>query len=124
MQEIIERIKQVRQHLKLNQEDFADKLNLKRNSITLIETGRRNPSDRTLIDICREFNINEEWIRYGTGEMFGKLSRDQELAMSIGRILANENETAKNVFLALSKLDPSEWKVIQKLIDDLSKKNE
>lgn len=66
------RIRKIREALGLNQNDFAQKINLQRNSITLIETGKRNPSDRTISDICSEFNVNENWLRYGEGEMFIK----------------------------------------------------
>lgn len=64
-----ERIKQVRKALDLTQQEFADRIGMKRNSIALIEKGR-NTSDQTVFAICREFNVNEEWLRTGTGEMF------------------------------------------------------
>lgn len=64
------RIKEVREAKGLSQADFAGMLNLKRNSISLIEVGKRNPSDRTIVDICDTFNISEEWLRTGEGEMF------------------------------------------------------
>lgn len=66
------RIKELREALKLSQSDFADMLNLKRNSISLIEVGKRNPSDRTILDICRKFSVSEDWLRTGDGEMFLK----------------------------------------------------
>ena len=67
------RIKLLREELlKLSQADFAEMLNLKRNSISLIEVGKRNPSDRTISDICQKFNVSEAWIRNGTGDVFIK----------------------------------------------------
>jgi len=66
------RIKEIRETLKLSQSGFANMLNLKRNSISLIEVGKRNPSDRTILDICQKFNVSEDWLRTGTGEMFLK----------------------------------------------------
>lgn len=66
------RIKEVREAKGLSQADFAEMLNLKRNSISLIEVGKRNPSDRTILDICNTFSVSEEWIRTGKGEMFIK----------------------------------------------------
>ena len=66
------RIKEIREAKELSQADFAEMLNLKRNSISLIEVGKRNPSDRTIIDICNTFNVSEEWLRTGVGEMFIK----------------------------------------------------
>ena len=66
------RIKEIRETLKLSQSGFANMLNLKRNSISLIEVGKRNPSDRTILDICQKFNVSEDWLRTGAGEMFLK----------------------------------------------------
>ena len=64
------RIKEVREAKWLSQADFAEMLNLKRNSISLIEVGKRNPSDRTILDICNTFSVSEEWLRTGKGKMF------------------------------------------------------
>ena len=64
-----ERIKKVRKSLELTQQEFAERIGMKRNSIALIENGR-NTSDQTVFAICREFNVNEEWLRTGAGEMF------------------------------------------------------
>lgn len=59
------RIKQIREYKGLSQAEFAEMLNLKRNSISLIEVGKRNPSDRTILDICNTFNVSEKWLRTG-----------------------------------------------------------
>lgn len=67
-----ERIRELRKMLGISQSEFADTLNLKQNSISLIEIGKRNPSDRTISDICQKFNVSEEWIRNGTGDVFIK----------------------------------------------------
>ncbi len=64
-----ERIKKVRKALDLTQQVFADKIGMKRNSIAQVESGR-NTSDQTIIAICREFDVSEEWLRTGEGEMF------------------------------------------------------
>lgn len=66
------RIKELRKALKLSQSDLADILNLKRNSISLFELGKRNPSDRTISDICKKLGVSEDWLRTGIGEMFLK----------------------------------------------------
>lgn len=64
------RLKEIRLKLKLSQKKFGDKLFLSQDQISLLENGKRNLIDRTLNDICRTFNVNEEWLRYGKGEMF------------------------------------------------------
>lgn len=65
-----ERIRKVRRELELTQESFCNRIGLKRNSISLVESDKRNISDQAILSICREFNVNEEWLRNGTGEMF------------------------------------------------------
>ena len=64
-----ERIKELRKVLGLTQTKFGDRIGLKQNSVALIETGRPT-SDQTIFAICREFRVNEEWLRTGEGEMF------------------------------------------------------
>lgn len=63
-----ERIKQIRRELGLTQTEFAERIGLKQNSIALIESGKRNISDQAVLSICREYGINEEWLRTGLGE--------------------------------------------------------
>jgi len=68
--EIKERLKKIRNSLHLTQQEFADRLGIKRNTVATYETGKSNPSDSAVVLICREFNVNEEWLRTGKGEMF------------------------------------------------------
>ena len=63
------RIMQVRKRFNYNQDEFADSLGLTKNFISLIETEKRDPSDRTVKDICRTFNVSESWLRTGKGEI-------------------------------------------------------
>lgn len=65
-----ERIKKLRRHLDLTQQEFADRIGVKRNTIANYEIGRNEPIDSVLALICREFHVNEEWLRTGNGEMF------------------------------------------------------
>ena len=65
-----ERIKKLRKELDLTQQKLADRLGVKHNTIALIESGKRNTSDQLLFSVCREFNVSEEWLRNGDGEMF------------------------------------------------------
>ena len=59
------RIKMIRQNEGLTQSQFADKIGLSRNYVAMIEIGQREPSDRTISDICRIFDIQEDWLRHG-----------------------------------------------------------
>lgn len=65
-----ERIKQLRKVLGLTQQEFADRIGVKRNTVATYEGGRNAPVDSVSSLICKEFNVNEEWLRNGVGEMF------------------------------------------------------
>ena len=65
-----ERIKKLRQTLGLTQSEFAERIGSVQNTITGYETGKRMPSNQVINLICREFHVNEEWLRSGEGEMF------------------------------------------------------
>lgn len=65
-----ERIKELRKALRMTQTAFADRIGIRQNSVALLEMGRNTPSDQTVAFICREFRVNEEWLRTGAGDMF------------------------------------------------------
>lgn len=69
-----DRIRQLRKYFDLTQQEFADRIGVKRNTIATYETGRNEPIDAVVSLICREFGVNEEWLRKGNGEMFRKPS--------------------------------------------------
>ena len=109
-----QRIKQLRRSLNLTQQDFAERIGLKQNSIALIESGKRNISNQAVLSICREFNVNETWLRTGEGEMFNALSRDEQIAYRLGAMLAGHGDTIqKRLIAALSDLDESEWSAVE-----------
>lgn len=121
-----ERIKELRIALNLTQDAFARRLGVKRNTIGNYETGNRVPSEQSIFSICREFNVNEEWLRNGTGEMFNELSQDEELAYIVGQALPQAPDFIKDTFIALGKLSqdftPQDWQVIKKFVDALAGK--
>ena len=70
------RLKALRKELGLTQQEFADRIGIKRNAVTNYEVGRNAPADMVLSLICREFNVNENWLRHGSGEMFIDVPQD------------------------------------------------
>lgn len=116
-----ERIISLRKTLGYSQEKFAQELNLSRNFINQIEAGKKNPSERTILDICREFNVNEEWLRTGQGEMFVDISQEEEIANLTHKLLTEESTSFKNRLIsALSRLSDEQWDLLEKVIDDIS----
>lgn len=83
------RIKKLRKRLKLTQEDFGSRVGVKGNTIGNYELCLRNPSDAVIHSICREFGVNEEWLREGKGEMF--LPPQDEIAEIVSNLLEEKN---------------------------------
>lgn len=87
-----ERIKQIRRELGLTQTEFAERIGLKQNSIALIESGKRNISDQAVLSICREYGVNEEWLRTGTGEKMTPNASDELEALVKKYDLSNADQ--------------------------------
>lgn len=113
------RIRELRKTLEMTQNDFAIRIGLTQNTITKYETGLRSPSNQIVISICREFNVNEDWLRTGNGDMFNPMSEDEELDLYIGRISGSEDKFKKNLLKALCKLTEDEWNVLKKIIAEM-----
>lgn len=115
-----ERLKLLRKTLHLTQQDFADRIGIKRNSLANYETGRNTPIDAIIVSICREFHVNENWLREGTGEIFQKLTQDEQIATFIGDLLKEEGDSFKRRLVsALAALDESGWNVLESLVDSM-----
>ena len=113
-----ERLKQLRKTLDLTQQEFADKLKVPRNTIGGYEVGKSNPSDAAVNNICNIFNVNEEWLRTGNGEMFIELTRDEQIEHFVGDALKSEDDSFKKKFISmLAALDESDWEVLQKMVE-------
>lgn len=112
-----ERVKELRKALGLSGEKFGEKIGVTRSAISDIERGRNGLSDSNILAICREFNVNEEWLRTGTGEMFKDMTLDEEIISFIGDIQWDASNTFKKRFVsAIAKLNDEEWKVLEKII--------
>lgn len=101
-----DRIKEIRKDANQIQDVFADHLGLTKNYISLLESGNRVPSDRTISDICREYNVNETWLRTGNGNMHDPMTLSQEIA-SIAANMMKEVEPSKKtrIIRAVSRLN-------------------
>lgn len=79
------RISAIRKTANMTQEQFGQKMGITKNYVNLIENGKKNPGDRLISDICREFNVNEVWLRTGNGEMYDTIPTDDfmEIATKI-----------------------------------------
>ncbi|RHQ78249.1 helix-turn-helix domain-containing protein [Coprococcus sp. AF51-11b1] len=113
------RIKELRKALNLTQNELGSRIGMTPNTITNYETGRRVPSNQVIFSICREFNVNEDWLRTGNGDMFNPISEDEELDLYVGRISGGADEFKKNLIKTLCKLSEDEWDVLKKIISEM-----
>lgn len=118
-----ERVKELRKQVNLTQQAFADRLNLKRNTVGSYEVNVVEPSDRTISDICREFNVNETWLRTGEGEMFNQITRSEKITSFLTEITEDEGDDFKRRFVEmLAELEPEDWKLLERTAEKLQKK--
>lgn len=118
-----DRFKKLRKELNVTQQEFADKLKISRNFVAQIEMGSKVPSDRTIDDVCREFNVNEEWLRTGNGDMFVPGIKDKQISAMLADVMkSGEDSFRHRLVSALARLDDEGWDNLEKLIDKISNK--
>lgn len=116
-----DRLKKLRKALDLTQQEFADRIGVKRNSLANYETGRNTPIDAIIVSICREFNVNEEWLRTGAGDMFLPVDRNTDLARLTKLLLNEESDSFKNRFVSiLANLTVEEWEFLERKAKELA----
>lgn len=123
-----DRIKKIRKEVKLTQVQFGEKIGVKGNTVTNYESGLRTPTDAVIKSICREFNVDENWLRTGEGEMFLPVLEEDEMALYVSELLEDEGDNPlytiiKEVMHTYSGLSPKSQEVIrdaaEKLLDNL-----
>lgn len=117
--EVYERIRILRKEvLKMSQEVFAERLGVSRSVIKNIELNTLARPDQKLSLyklICSEFNISEEWLLNGTGDMYA--SNEAEYSALIDRVMTGQNEFAKNIFKTFALFDEADWEALRRMID-------
>lgn len=107
-----DRIRMLRKELELTQQEFADKLGIKRTTIANYELGRNEPVDSVISLICDRFHVNERWLRAGEGEMFIELSEDDELQQLIDESMRDDSgEFKRRLAAAILKLTPEQIRI-------------
>ena len=114
-----ERIRKLRKTLELTQQEFGKRIGMKRNSIALIEGGR-NTSEQTIFVICREFNVNEEWLRTGNGKMFNLVPEEDLYSKAAASILKDNDALAIEALKLYFELSPEAKKSVTDYILQLS----
>lgn len=122
-----ERIKELRKALGFTQQQFADRVGVKRNTVGQYEIGRNPPTDTVITLICREFSVNEDWLRNGEGEMFVPKSRNEELFEFVAKVAEGPKNDIRAKFLTvMSRLTDEQWELLadvaRQLADEDSEK--
>lgn len=110
-----DRIKEIRKSLGLTLEKFGERLGVTKTTISRIENGINNVTEQMKKSICREFNINEDWLQTGEGEMYRKSNDD--ISEIIDEIMKGENEFYIKIFKTFARLDKSELLALEKILD-------
>lgn len=117
------RIRELRKTLGLTLEKFGNQLGVGKTAISKLENGERSVTDQMFKSICREFDVNEEWLRNGTGNMFRTLTRSEIITDFTADLLKGEEESFQRRFIeALAALDEDDWKTLEKISENLKKK--
>ena len=120
-----DRLRKLRKTLDLTQQKFGERIGVKGNTIAQYEMGRNEPIDSVFSLICKEFNVSEEWLRTGKGEMFKEVTMDEQIASFVGGIQMAGGETFKKRFISmLSELDEAEWEVLEKMALKMAEKKD
>lgn len=115
------RIAIIRKNSKLTQEQFGQRMGISKNYVNLIENGKKNPGDRLISDICREFSVNEEWLRTGKGEM-QSIPADDYTSISVD--IAKNDKKARQAIIDYWNLSEQDKELFWKFVYRFIKKDE
>ena len=114
-----ERLSKLIESLGIKKVEFASKIKVDQSYISQLVSGKRTPSDRTLADICREFNVSDTWLRTGEGEMFIQLNEDQELLEVLADLQVDEENPVRDLLIAYWRLNDEQKAAIKQMIKNL-----
>lgn len=117
------RIREIRKDNNLTQTEFGERIGVKGNTVTGYEKENRIPSDAIILSICREFNVNEEWLRTGQGEKYLRLSRKETVAAYVGKILGGKVTPLEETLIEfMAETSPQEWEELARIINRFTEK--
>jgi len=123
LETISQRIIKIVNALGGNKSEFARRINLTPAYISKLDKKPDMiPSDRTITDICREFNVSEHWLRTGEGDMFIQLSEDADFIRVMTEIQVSDDELIKSILMAYWDLPNDKKAAIRDLVDGILKR--
>lgn len=120
MNTINDRIALLIKDLGITRSSFADRIRVSRPFVSELCSGVKQPSDRTIADIAREFGVSLAWLEDGEGEMYVKRSANEELGLLVANIMSDADDSFRKRFITLlMALPPEDWGKIERFIDEL-----
>lgn len=105
-----ERLKEIRKSLGLTLEKFGSRIGVGKTAISKLEHDQCSITDQMRKSICREYNVSEEWLVNGTGEMFSKVDREDQIMRWAASVLKEDSASFRKRFVAmLSSLRDEDW---------------
>ena len=118
-----ERISYIVKNSKLNQTEFANRISISQQYLSQICNAKKIPSDRTIVDICREFGCDEVWLRTGEGEPFRQQSKEEQIMRFAVQTVKGSDEFRKSFVSMLAQLDQEDWKHLSEIYQKLQDKH-
>ena len=117
---LADRIKKIRMENNMKQSAFGEIFGVKEATVTSWETSSRKPSESVILAMCHRFNINEKWLRTGEGDQYKKLTKDQIITDFAADLIREDESFKTRLIAALAKLDETEWKVLEKVLENMT----
>ena len=124
------RVNKLRKELGYTLDKFGGKLGVQKSAISKIEKGENNLTEQMFLSICREFHVNQEWLRTGKGEMFVPVPEEDEIATYVEDLLSDNGDNElynliKSIMRTYNELSPKSQEVLRdasrKLVENLKK---
>lgn len=109
-----ERVKELRKYLHLTQDEFGEKLGIKKSAVSKIEKGENGVTDQMIKLMVKEFAVNENWLRTGEGEMFPEFGRADAIAKLADDIMTEvPNSFKSRLVTALAQMTDEQWRLLE-----------
>ena len=115
-----ELVRKLRKLKGLTQQEFADRIGIKRNSVATYEIGQSEPIGAVVSLICREFHVNETWLRTGEGEMFLPRTMSDEISSFVEDILRDDSDFRRKFISVFARMSTDEWKLLEAKVLELA----
>lgn len=116
------RINEIVKKSGLTKTDFAKRLNVSQPFLSQLCAGSKSPSDRTIIDICREFGCNDVWLRTGEGEPFQQRTMEEDIMRWAARTVKGSDSFVKTMAWMFSQMDAEDFENLETIYNKLLQK--